>query len=116
MEVTREIVFPESPETVWEALTEPDQLEQWFATEVEIDARPGGGARFRWANGEQRSAIVRDSEPGRRLVLDWEDEEPGAVELTLEEVEAGTKLTVRETSPEWSTALELRAQACVSSR
>jgi ATP-dependent Clp protease protease subunit len=42
MEVEREIVVPETPDEVWEALTEAERLEEWFATEVELDARPGG--------------------------------------------------------------------------
>jgi uncharacterized protein YndB with AHSA1/START domain len=50
-------------------------------------------------------------ERGERLVFDWADE--GEVEFTLEEVEEGTRLLVRESTPEFSTALELRAQALV---
>ena len=109
MEVVREIVFPSSPDEVWEALTEPDQLEEWFANDVELDPRPGGAGVFRWDDGEERHATVVVAEPGERLVLDWDEE--GEVEFTLEEVEDGTRLLVRETSPEWSTALELRAHA-----
>jgi uncharacterized protein YndB with AHSA1/START domain len=111
VEVVREIVFPSSPDEVWEALTEPDQLEEWFANDVELDPRPGGAGVFRWDDGEERHATVVVAEPGERLVLDWDEE--GEVEFTLEEVEDGTRLLVRETSPEWSTALELRAQALV---
>jgi uncharacterized protein YndB with AHSA1/START domain len=109
VEVVREIVFPSSPDEVWEALTEPDQLEEWFANDVELDPRPGGAGVFRWDDGEERHATVVVAEPGERLVLDWDEE--GEVEFTLEEVEDGTRLLVRETSPEWSTALELRARA-----
>ena len=82
MEVVREVVFPAPPEEVWEALTEPERLEEWFANEVE---------------------------PVERLVLDWDD--AGEVVFTLEEVPEGTRLEVRETAPEWSTALELHALA-----
>jgi uncharacterized protein YndB with AHSA1/START domain len=101
MEVTREIVFPASPDEVWEALTDPEQLEEWFANDVELDVREGGDGVFRWDDGEVRE----------RLVFDWADE--GEVEFTLEEVEEGTRLLVRESTPEFSTALELRAQALV---
>jgi uncharacterized protein YndB with AHSA1/START domain len=111
VEVVREIVFPSSPDEVWEALTDADQLEEWFANDVEIDPRPGGAGVFRWDDGEERRATVVVAEPPERLVLDWDEE--GEVEFTLEEVEDGTRLLVRETSPEWSTALELRAQALV---
>ena len=109
MEVTREIVFPESPGEVWEALTEPARLEEWFANDVELDATEGGEGVFRWENGEERHATVVEATPSERLVLDWDDD--GTVELTLEEVEEGTRLFVRESTPEFSTALALRALA-----
>jgi uncharacterized protein YndB with AHSA1/START domain len=109
VEVTREIVFPASPDEVWEALTDPDQLEEWFANDVELDPREGGAGVFRWDDGEERRATVLVAEPGERLVLDWDEE--GEVEFLLEEVEEGTRLLVREATPQFSTALELRAQA-----
>ncbi len=112
MEVTREVVFPVPPDELWEALTDPEQLEEWFANDVELEPHPGGEGVFRWDDGEERRATVLVAEPGERLVLDWEDE--GEVDLVLEPVEEGTRLLVRETSPEWSTALELRAQALVA--
>lgn len=108
--MTREIVFPVPPDEVWEALTDPEQLEEWFANDVELDAREGGEGVFRWDDGEERHATVIEAAPAERLVLDWDDDE-GTVELTLEEVEEGTRLLVRESTPEFSTALELRALA-----
>jgi uncharacterized protein YndB with AHSA1/START domain len=109
MEIEREILFPASPEEVWEALTEPSRLGEWFANDVELDPTPGGAGVFRWDDGDERRAVVREAEPGERLVLDWEDD--GAVVLELEEVEGGTRLHVIETAPDWSTALELHALA-----
>ena len=109
MQVEREIVFPESPAELWEALTEPERLEEWFATEVELDPRPGGAGVFRWENGEERRAVVREAEPGERLVLDWDDD--GEVVLELEEVEGGTRVHVVESTPEFAMALALRAFA-----
>ena len=111
MEVTREVVLEAPVEEVWSALTEPEQLERWFANDVELDPRPGGAGVFRWDDGAERHATVVVADPGERLVLDWDEE--GEVEFVLEEVENGTRLLVRETSPEWSTALELRAEAFV---
>ena len=109
MEIVREVVFPVPPDEVWEALTEPERLEEWFANDVELDPRPGGGGVFRWDNGEERRAVVEEAEPGERLALEWED--GGEVVFTLEEVEEGTRLTVRETSPDFATALALQALA-----
>jgi uncharacterized protein YndB with AHSA1/START domain len=111
VQVEREIVFPESPGEVWEALTEPERLEEWFATEVELDARPGGAGIFRWGDGEERRATVREASEQERLVLDWDD--GGEVVVELEEVDGGTRLRVVESTPEFGTALELRALACL---
>ena len=109
MQIEREVVLPASPDEVWEALTEPERLEEWFATEVELDPRPGGEGVFRWGDGEERRAIVREAEPGERLVLDWDD--AGEVVLELEEVDGGTRVHVVESAPDFGTALELHALA-----
>ena len=107
MQVERQIVVPETPDEVWEALTEPERLEEWFATEAELDARPGGEGVFRWGDGEERRAIVREAEEATRLVLDWDD--GGEVVVELDEAPGGTLVRVVETSPEVAPALELRA-------
>src|SRR5579862_2894086 len=107
--VRKEIVLPATRDDVCEALTEPERLEDWFANDVELDLRPGGGASFRWSNGEERHATVTEVEPERRLSFDWEDE--GTVEFTLDDAAGGTRLVVVESSPAWSTALELQAFA-----
>ena len=107
--IRREIVLDAPREEVWEALTDPERLEDWFANDVELDLRPGGGASFRWGNGEERHATVTEVEPERRLAFDWNDE--GTVEFTLDDDVDGTRLVVVESSPAWSTALELQASA-----
>ena len=109
MQVEREIVVPESPDEVWEALTEPERLEEWFATEAELDARPGGEGVFRWGDGDERRAVVREAEPGERLVLDWDD--GGEVAIELAETDGGTRVRVVESSPQFATAFGLRALA-----
>jgi uncharacterized protein YndB with AHSA1/START domain len=112
--IRKEIILPATREEVWEALTDPDQLEDWFANDVELDLRPGGGASFRWSNGEERFATVTEVEPLRRLAFEWEDGDndgPGEVEFTLDDDADGTRLTVVETAPAWSTALQLRGSA-----
>lgn len=107
--IRREIVLGASRSEVWAALTDPRELESWFANDVELELRPGGVATFRWANGETRRATVAEVEDGERLVLEWADE--GDVEFTLDDAADGTRLTVVETSPAWTTALDLQASA-----
>ena len=107
--IRREIVLPAPREEVWEALTDPERLAEWFANEVDFDLRPGGGASFRWSNGEERSATVTEVDLERRLAFEWDDE--GEVEFTLDDDVDGTRLTVVETAPTWTTALDLQASA-----
>ena len=111
MEVVREVIFEAPAEEVWEALTDPDRLEEWFANDVEFDPEQGG--TFRWDNGEVRHAIVEELESGRRLALRWWDParpEESEVTFTLDETEEGTRLVVTETATaEWAWALEAHA-------
>src|SRR5262249_27051643 len=71
MEIEREITIDAPPEEVWEALIEPERLEEWFANDVELDPVPGGEGTFRWDDGEERHVVVREVEEPKRLVLDW---------------------------------------------
>jgi uncharacterized protein YndB with AHSA1/START domain len=117
VEVVREVLLPAPPEEVWEALTDAERLEGWFANDVDFDVERGGG-EFRWDDGERRTAVVADSEPSRRLALHWWDPDTGGSEsqvvFTLEPTYEGTRLVVTETSigptacaGEWSWALTL---------
>jgi uncharacterized protein YndB with AHSA1/START domain len=107
--IRKEIVLPAPREEVWDALTDPERLADWFANDVELDLRVGGGATFRWGNGEERRATVTEVEHGERLAFEWDDE--GEVGFTLADDADGTRLTVVETVPAWSTALDLQASA-----
>jgi uncharacterized protein YndB with AHSA1/START domain len=77
--VARDITLPVEPDEAWDALTDPELLEQWF----------GDG---------DREAVVEEAEPGERLVFWWwEEGEPGSrVELRLVAVPDGTRVSVRE--------------------
>jgi uncharacterized protein YndB with AHSA1/START domain len=117
MEVTREIELPSPPGDVWEALTDPRRLEEWFATEVELVPEPGGRGVFRWADGEERHAVVEEVVPERRFAFVWGEDE-SRVEIELEAIEDGTRVTVTEApSAGWGSAFALHAMlqsACVA--
>jgi uncharacterized protein YndB with AHSA1/START domain len=120
VEVTREIVLPAAPDEVWEALTDPERLSEWFANDVELDARPGGRGVFRWDDGETRHATVDELVPGERLGFAWTDGNGAEshVTIALEEAEQGTRLRVVETpsalAGEWAVGLEVQALAAVA--
>jgi uncharacterized protein YndB with AHSA1/START domain len=113
VEIEREVVLDSPPAEVWEALTDPEQLEEWFANDVEFDLERGGV--FRWDDGDVRHAVVEEVDAGRRLAIRWW--KPGGAEesevtFTLEAIPAGTRLVVAETaSSDWVWALEAREHA-----
>jgi uncharacterized protein YndB with AHSA1/START domain len=98
--VKREVVFEAPLEEVWQALTRPERLQEWFANDVELDLRPGGAGVFRWDDGSLRHAVVEDVEEERRLAFRWSDEggAESRVELALDDAPDGTRLTVTETA------------------
>ena len=111
VEVRRKIVVDAPPEEVWEALTDPSELGEWFANDVELDLRPGGEGVFRWGDGSERRAIVEEVDPERELAFWWwrEDDEASRVAIQLETVPLGTRVVVTETGPaEWASAIQMR--------
>jgi uncharacterized protein YndB with AHSA1/START domain len=118
--VRRHVVFPVPQSEVWQAVTDPIALAEWFANEVELDLRPGGAGVFRWRDGSERRATVELVEEERSLGFRWEDEHGQAtrVRLQLDAVADGTRLTVTETplgaqagalAGEWGWGVELLA-------
>ena len=92
MEVTREVVLEAPLDEVWEALTDPGQVEEWFTED-----------------GEERELVVEEVETQRRVAYTWEE---GHVAIEVEEVEAGTRVVVTETGePGWNAVFALRSLA-----
>jgi uncharacterized protein YndB with AHSA1/START domain len=98
-EVRRELEIRAPRARVWEALTEPDQLLQWFPTKrAEIDLRPGGDAVLEWDEAIAE-AVVDVVEPPGRFEFRWRPEGLGrpftTVSFTLEELGDGASTRVR---------------------
>jgi uncharacterized protein YndB with AHSA1/START domain len=73
-EVRRELEIRAPRARVWKALTESDQLLQWFPTKrAEIDLRPGGAAVWEWEEAKAEG-VVDVVEPPGRLVFRWRPE------------------------------------------
>lgn len=96
--VERSILLPAPPEQVWEALTDEAALAEWLAAEVELEAREGGELVCRYEDGGERRGEVELVEEAERLSFRWwrEDSGPSRVELVLDAVAGGTRLTVVE--------------------
>jgi len=117
MRIEREIELPVPAEEAWEAITESERLEEWFANEVELDLREGGAGVFRWADGEERHAVVEEVVPLERFAFSWDASPDGIshVVIELHEQDGATLVRVSESANAgWATALGLRAMALVA--
>lgn len=46
--IEKEVIIKANPERVFQALTEREELERWFARTAEIDLRPGSAINLEW--------------------------------------------------------------------
>jgi uncharacterized protein YndB with AHSA1/START domain len=97
-----------SPAKIWAAITEPEQMLQWWGPDAgptlsaEADVRPGGrfSIVFRLLNGEEHNptGVYREVVPQKKLVFTWEwpgmPERVSLVTFLLEALDGGTKLTL----------------------
>jgi uncharacterized protein YndB with AHSA1/START domain len=85
-----ERTFAHPVATVWEAITDPAQLECWFPTTVEFsELRAGAPIAFRFSQDAYppMQGELKEVDPLRRLVFTWGDDE---ITFELSEREAGT--------------------------
>jgi uncharacterized protein YndB with AHSA1/START domain len=105
--ITRTAEVPAPPDRVWEVLTEPGELSTWFGAEAGGDLEVGGRIRFRWEDGRERVAVMEEMDRPRRLSFRWLPFEryadgetrilgPGRIEIGLEPLPEGTRITVVE--------------------
>ena len=116
--IEREIVIDAPVEVVWRTITEPDQISQWFADKVELEAEPGAHGYMGF--GDQGGPVVVEAvDPPSRFSFRWNHpagDEPAAgnsllVEFTLEGVGEQTRLRVVESGLDplaWPTAEKQR--------
>jgi uncharacterized protein YndB with AHSA1/START domain len=104
--IRRRVSLPATSDRVWEAITDPGRMPDWFGGRVDWELQEGGPLSYRGDDGEARTGRIEEIRPGRRLRFVWwpaegsgGEPDPGATEVTylLEPVDDGTVLTVQET-------------------
>jgi uncharacterized protein YndB with AHSA1/START domain len=107
--VTVSIDLDAPVELVWQALTDPAMLTQWFPTTAAVDPRPGGAYTISWDGQWQWEMVITDWQPHRRLAMVDREARPFdangralaaaapvtlALEFTLDPTATGTTLRV----------------------
>ena len=67
-----------SPETVYRFWTEPQRLAQWWGTDAEVEAEPGGLFRVVMESGPVMRGAFAELDPPHRIVFTfgWEHNRP----------------------------------------
>jgi uncharacterized protein YndB with AHSA1/START domain len=117
--VERSIWINAPRERVWQAITDPQQLDKWYATHYRWDIpvlRVGAQVTFHNSDTEILHATIELLDPLREWRLRWDPVEQGVVLVTtflLEEENGGTRATISESG--YETLPEDQRQAWVDS-
>ena len=106
--IERDIVVDASPEVVFEVVSRPEHISEWWPDEADLEPVPGGTGQVRWRDGEtgEVKAVdlsVVEVDPPRRFSFRWCFDEPERsgrsllVTFDLEPVGAGTRIRMSET-------------------
>lgn len=64
--------YPYPLETVWHAITNPEQLSSWYMAQAAIDGRPGGIVDFRMGPGQLHvTGRIREWKPPHVFEYEW---------------------------------------------
>lgn len=94
-----ERLYDYTPQELWSALTEPEQIRGWLAEVSRFDAEPGGEVHLHFGDepeGEGTRWRIRELEPERVLECEWHypGEEPSIVRFECHPREQGTLLVL----------------------
>lgn len=95
--ITKEQFIKATPERVFQALTEKQELERWFVPKVEIEVKPGGIFRMEWVPGMGEHGTVKEVKPSQLLRYTWEgafSPTPTTITFALAKEKDGTLLTL----------------------
>ena len=102
--IEREISIQAPIATVWNVITQPEYISQWFGSQVDIDVRPGGKGTLIWGEGVEAPLEIVEVEKPHLFSFLWvaPDEETRAthqhtlVAFRLREDGVGTTLSFTE--------------------
>ena len=102
--IQRELHIDAAPEVVWEVITSPEHLREWWPDDAELDAVAGATGRVTFGRSGDPAAKVEtlavvEADPPRRFAFRWIEDGAGSLLVTFDlvAVEGGTLLRFSET-------------------
>src|SRR5262245_39907019 len=93
-ELKKEVLIDAPIDVVWRALTEADELTNWFPVHARVEPGPGGSIWISWGEGVEGKAPITAWEPNRRF--QWtEDRGPTKLAVDFHLEARGGKTLVR---------------------
>ena len=95
--IRKEVFIKATPERVFKALTQKEELERWFVQEAVVDLQPGGKIQTNWAPGMGEHGKVQEVKPFELFSFSWEGQfspSPTLLTFTLKLENDGTLLTL----------------------
>lgn len=78
--------LPHPAERVWQAITNAEELRQWYPCRVELEPRTGGRIAFLFDDDQPEVSQVTEFDPPRALAYQWSGE---TLRWTIEPVDEG---------------------------
>ena len=100
-EIEREIYIEAEPEVVYEVVSRPEHLREWWPDEVELEPVPGATGFVAFGSAKVVPLTVTEADPPKRFAFRWtQDENTVATEensllVTFELIPTGTGTTLR---------------------
>jgi uncharacterized protein YndB with AHSA1/START domain len=118
-EISREVVIDAPAEDVWDAVTDPERLGDWFGADVEGEVAEGELVHFISPDGTDRRAVIERVDEGRELTfryLPTDDDPSSRVVIDIESLGDGSivRVTERRIEPAVSHRHEIGFEAMAS--
>ncbi len=95
--ITKEQFMKATPQRVFQALTQKEELERWFVQEADVELKPEGTIRTNWAPGVGEHGKVKEVKPSQLFSFTWEgafSPTPTTITFALTKEKDGTLVTL----------------------
>lgn len=92
----KDLFIKATPERVFKALTQKEELEHWFVPHAMIELKPGGMFCIEWTPGTGEQGTIKAVDPPHLFSFTWEKLSPTPTTITFEltQEKEGTLLTL----------------------